>query len=144
MKIQRLFSTELPKDWDSDDDDYINMVENAKERNKKLAKASKYLPLGFGLGVGLSGGALTGNLATGGGLKGTVIGGLAGAGIGVGSTILGKKLVDSSYGTNIRNLDIKKMSKRDQRIAEEAINKYKKMKTKEERLDYRKRIGSRV
>lgn len=138
MKIQRLFSTELPKDWDSDDDDYINMVENAKERNKKLATASKYFPL-IGSVLAGGGGALIGHTTVG-GTKGAAIGALAG----IGSSALGAKLVDSIYGTKIRKSNIEDLSKRDQSAANKAMNKYKKMKTKEERLAYRKRIGSRV
>ena len=137
MKIQRLFSTKLPKDWDSDDDDYINMVENAKERNKKLAVASKYFPL-IGNVLAGGGGALVGHAI--GGTKGAAIGALAG----IGSSVLGAGLVDSIYGTKIRKLNMEELSKRDQSAANKAMNKYKKMKTKEERLAYRKRVGSRV
>ncbi len=135
-----LFSKRLPDDWDEDDEDYVRMVEGAKSMNKKIAKVGPYiLPAVYG-----TAGAIVGSIPGGG--RGAVIGGLTGAGGAYVAQELAGKYLESK---GIKNRGTTKgafrnLSNSDQKAADRALAKYRNMKTKEERLAWRKKIGSRV
>ncbi len=140
LKREETFSKRLPSDWDSDDDDYVRMVENAKSRNRKIASAGPYLlPTIYGT-LGAAAGGISG------GVTGAAIGATAGAG--------GAWLAQEAIGAHLRSKGIRNrgttkeafqnLSRSDQKSADRALAKYRNMKTKKERLAWRKKIGSRV
>lgn len=142
MATYRIKRFSLPSDWDEDDDKYVRMVEKAKERNKKIARIGPYIaPVGYGLSGALIGGIAGSSHST----KGAIVGSLAGAASGVAGSYTGKKLADSFLKSKgIKPRSYKELSERDQKQANRALSKYRKMKTKEERSAYRKKIGSKI
>lgn len=142
-RIQRIFSKSLPSDWDSDDDAYVEMVERAKSRNRKIAKVGPYIGPGIWGTVGAAQGAIIGNMMTNskkGVATGAAVGGLAGAA----GSYLTQEALGRSLGRGHDKRSYKKMSDSDQKAANKALSKYRNMKTKEERLAWRKKIGSKV
>ena len=141
----RAFSKSLPSDWDSDDDAYVEMVEKAKSRNRKIAKVGPYIAPAIWGTVGAVQGGVIGDIASGskskkGALLGAAVGGLAGsAGSYLTQEAIGKRLKGGTDKKSFRRL-----SNSDQKAANRAIAKYRNMKTKEERLAWRKKIKSKV
>ena len=145
-RTTKLFSKSLPPDWDSDDDKYVRMVEKAKSRNRKIARIGPYIaPTVYGA-AGAAMGGTAGMIDH--GPKGAVAGSVLGAAIGAGTAwatqeAIGRKL--RSKGKRGQDKEsFKKLSKSDQKAANRALGHYRNLKTKEERLAWRKKIGSRV
>ena len=76
--------------------------------------------------------------------NGAAIGAVAGGLAGVAGSYLAQEAIGRSLGKGHDKRSYKKMSDSDQKAANKALSKYRNMKTKEERLAWRKRIGSRV
>lgn len=141
-RTQRLYSRSLPSDWDSDDDEYVEMVEKAKSRNRKIAKIGPYIAPTAWTAVGALQGGLIGSAS---GTKGADIGATAGAAGGLVDHLASKKILEGYLKSKgIKPKSYQELSDRDQKAADRAIGHYRNMKTKEERLAWRKKIGSRV
>ena len=141
-RIQRLYSKSLPSDWDSDDDAYVEMVEKAKSRNRKIAKIGPYIAPTAWTTVGALQGGLIGSAS---GAKGAAIGATVGAAGGLAGHLASKKILEGYLKSKgVKPKSYQELSDRDQKAANRALGHYRNMKTKEERLAWRKKIGSRV
>ena len=141
-RIQRLYSKSLPSDWDSDDDAYVEMVEKAKSRNRKIAKIGPYIAPTAWTTVGALQGGLIGSAS---GTKGAAIGATVGAAGGLAGHLASKKILEGYLKSKgVKPKSYQELSDRDQKTANRALGHYRNMKTKEERLAWRKKIGSRV
>ena len=141
-RIQRLYSKSLPSDWDSDDDKYVEMVEKAKSRNRKIAKIGPYIAPTAWTTVGALQGGLIGSAS---GTKGAAIGATVGAAGGLTGHLASKKILEGYLKSKgVKPKSYQELSDRDQKAANRAIGHYRDLKTKEERLAWRKKIGSRV
>lgn len=145
-RTTKLSSKSLPSDWDSDDDKYVRMVEKAKSRNQKIARIGPYVaPTVYGA-AGAAMGGMAGTIDH--GSKGAVVGSVLGAAVGAGTAwmtqeAIGRKL--RSKGKRGQDKEsFKRLSKSDQKAANRALGHYRNLKTKEERLAWRKKIGSRI
>ena len=141
-RIQRLYSKSLPSDWDSDDDAYVEMVEKAKSRNRKIAKIGPYIAPAAWTTVGALQGGLIGSAS---GAKGVAIGTAVGAAGGLTGHLASKKILEGHLKSKgVKPKSYQELSDRDQEAANRALGHYRNLKTKEERLAWRKKIGSRV
>ena len=141
-RIQRLYSKSLPSDWDADDDAYVEMVEKAKSRNRKVAKIGPYIAPAIWTTVGALQGGILGSAS---GTKGAAIGATVGAAGGLSGHLASKKILEEYLRSKgIKPKSYQELSDRDQKAANRALGHYRNIKTKEERLAWRKKIGSRV
>ena len=141
-RIQRLYSRSLPSDWDADDDAYVEMVEKAKSRNRKISKIGPYIAPVAWTTVGALQGGMLGSAS---GTKGAAIGATVGAAGGLAGHLASKKILEEYLRSKgIKPKSYQELSDRDQKAANRALGHYRNMKTKEERLAWRKKIGSRV
>ena len=161
-RIQKDYSeTTLPDDWNENDDKYINLVEKAKKRNEILFnnpdRTRNIIYTGVGAASGLVSGYKKGRLYKGPVKKNLIgkpeftrshpeivrsIGEATKRGIiGLGISELGNEATELMTGGKVSSSKIKKQSKRDREAADKALRKYKRMRSSNERDNFRKKIG---
>ena len=160
-RVQKDYSESLPEDWNEKDEKYIDLVERGKRKSEILTKnpdkTRNIVYAGVGAASGLISGYKRGRLykrPLGKNLLGKSkfvdshpeivrsAGEAAKRGIiGLSLSELGNEVTELQSGGKISSNKTKKLGEKQRKDADNAIKKYKKMKSSKEREDYRKKIG---
>lgn len=164
-RIQKDYSdTDLPNDWNDNDKKFLDTVEKGKRKSKILLdnidRNRNLIYSGVGVTTGLVSGYKKGRLYKGSSLGKNLIGKqkfsnshpeILRAGtesvknglIGLGISVLGADAQEVATGGKCSSSKFKRLGEKERKRIDGHINKYKKIKTSEEREKYRKKLGSR-
>lgn len=161
-RAQKDYSESLPDDWNEKDDKYINLVEKAKKRNKLLfdnlntTRNIAYASIGAASGLvpGYKSGRLYKGLTKGKKLLGkssfieshpelvrSAGEAIKRGAIGLSISELGSDATEIATGGKLTSNKLKEQAQKERDGADKILKKYKRMKTSEERDEFRKKIG---
>ena len=160
-RIQKDYSDTLPEDWNEKDEKYIDLVEKAKKRSETLFgnpdKTRNIVYTGVGAASGLVSGYKKGRLYK--GPAGKKLIGKSGftkahpeivrsvgeavkrGAVGLGLSELGNEATELVSGGKLSSNNLKKQAQKDRENADKVLRRYKRMKSSNERDNFRKKIG---